>query len=161
MQPLEIRKSILTDHAFLRSMLDDLDQRALRVLEGREEEISSLRDRGTLFHSRFTEHLAFEDRFLEPALRAAGLEGIEHSNQLIEDHREQREVLRYTLSGLRDESRPAQVVAKELRSLVELILDDMALEEMTIIRSAVLGDPDLVSGPGHPDGHSVRTTPHR
>jgi iron-sulfur cluster repair protein YtfE (RIC family) len=157
MKPREIRKYILTDHAFLRSLLDELDQRAFRVLQGREEEISSLRELGISFHSKFAEHLAFEDRFLEPALRAAGLAGVEHSKRLVEDHREQRQVLRYILCGLRDRSRPAQVIAGELRGLVELILDDMAVEETTIIKRALLRDPDRQPGPVHPNSRSAPT----
>lgn len=154
----EIRKYILTDHAFLRHMLDDLDQMAVRVLEGREDELSALRDCGLAFHSKFAEHLTFEDRVLAPALRAAGGAGIEHSKHLADDHREQRGLLAYILSGLRDLSRPAPVVAGELRSLVELILDDMALEEKTIVRSAVLRDPELRPSPLHPSGNSIPTT---
>ena len=158
MKPREIRNYILTDHAFLRGMLDELDQRAFRVLEGREDEISALRDGGLSFHSKFTRHLAFEDCFLAPALRAAGLAGMEHSKRLADDHREQRELLSYILSGLRDQTRPARVIADELRSLVDLVLDDMALEEMTIIKGAVLRDPDLRSSPRHPNSRSTDTT---
>lgn len=158
MKPREIRKHILTDHAFLRDMLDELDQKAFRVLRGREGEIAALRDSGLSFHSKLAEHLAFEDRFLAPALRAAGPAGSEHSKRLADDHREQRELLSYILSGLRDLNRPARVIADELRGLVELILDDMALEEMTIIKGAVLRDPDLRPGPRHPHGRSTSTT---
>ena len=158
MKPREIRKYILADHAFLRGMLDELDQRAFRVLEGREDEISALRDWGLSFLSKFAEHLAFEDRFLAPALRAAGLAGVEHSKHLADDHREQRELLSYILSGLRDRDRPAQVVAEELRGLVELILDDMAHEEMTIIKGSVLRDPDLRPSPRHTSSNSIPTT---
>jgi len=128
-------------------MLDELDQRAFRVLEGRENELSALRDYGLTFLSKFAEHLAFEDRFLAPALRAAGTEGIDHAKYLADDHREQRELLKYILSGLRDRSRPAPVVAGELRGLVELILDDMVMEEMTIIEGAILRNRDLRSRP--------------
>ena len=116
MKPREIRNYILTDHAFLRGVLDEFDQRAFRVLEGREDEISALRDWGLSFHSKFAEHLAFEDCFLAPALRAAGLAGVEHSKHLADDHREQRELLSYILSGLRDQTRPARVVSGSSRA---------------------------------------------
>ena len=142
MRPREIRKQILADHALLRGMLDELDQRAIRVLEGRDDEGPTLRDFGLSFHSRFAEHLAFEDRFLLPALRAAGPSGIEHAKHLTVDHREQRELLSYILAGLEDAGRPEQVVAGDMRGLVELVLHDMALEEKTIIKGAVLRDPD-------------------
>lgn len=149
MRPHEVRHYILTDHDFLRGLLDELDQKAFRILKGREDELSTLRECGLSFLEKFAEHLAFEDRFLTPALRAAGLVGIEHSKHLADDHREQRELLDYILSGLRDRDRPARVIAGELRSLVELILDDMALEEMTIIKAGVLRDPDLGPSPRH------------
>ncbi len=129
MRPREIRRHILADHAFIRGMLDEIDQRAFRVLEGREGELS--------------------------ALRAAGLAGIEHSKRLADEHREQRELLRYILSGLRDQSRPAPVVAGELRSFVELIFDDMAQEEMTIIKGAALRDPSLRPGPRKHSSSSI------
>jgi hemerythrin-like domain-containing protein len=147
MKPREVRKQILADHAFLRGMLDELDQRAIRVLEGRDDEGSTLRDYGLSFHSRFAEHLTFEDRFLVPALRAAGPSGIEHAKNLADEHREQRELLGYILAGLEDLDRPAQVVAGEMRGLVELVLRDMALEEVTIIKGAVLRDPDRRPSP--------------
>jgi hypothetical protein len=148
MKPREIRRRILADHAFLQGMLGELDHRAFCVLEGRDEHGSALRSCGLSFHAKFAEHLAFEDRFLEPALRAAGLAGIEHARRLTEDHREQRELLDYILAGLRDPNRPARVIAGQMRSLVELVLDDMALEERTIIKGAVLRDPHL--GPSPP-----------
>ena len=159
MKPRQIRKHILADHAFLREMLDELDRRAYRVLRGHEDETSALRDSGLSFHAKFVEHLAFEDRFLVPALRAAGGVGIGHSEHVADDHREQRELLAYILSGLRDLSRPARVIAEEMRSLVELILDDMAVEEMTIVKGAVLRDPDLRPSPPRPPGSSTPTGP--
>jgi len=158
MKPREIRRYILTDHTFLRHMLDELDQQAFRVLEGREDELSALRECGLSFHAKFAEHLAFEDRFLAPALRAAGGAGVEHAKHLAEDHREQRELLKYILSGLSDRSRPARVVADELRSLVELILDDIAHEEIGIINGSVLRDPDLRPRPPHTVSNSTPTT---
>ncbi len=147
MKPREIRQRVLADHAFLKGMLAELDHRAFCVLEGRDEDGRALRSCGLSFHARFAEHLAFEDRFLEPALRAGGLAGIEHARRLTEDHREQRELLDYILAGLRDLNRPARVIAGQMRSLVELVLDDMALEERTITKGAVLGDPYLGASP--------------
>lgn len=156
MKPRQIRKRILADHGFLKELLDELDRKAFRVLKGQEDEASALRDLGLSFHSRFAEHLAFEDRYLVPSLRAAGLAGIEHSERLTDEHREQRELLSYILSGLEDRNRPARVVAEQLRSLVELILDDMAHEEMAIVKGAILGDPELRPAPSDP---GVRPTP--
>ena len=155
MKPREIRQYILTDHTVLRQILDQLDRQAIRVLEGREDELPVLRDRGLWFYAKFAEHLAFEDRCLAPMLRDAGFSGLELSTHLEEDHREQRELMRYILSGLRNQTRPAQVVAGELRSLVELILADMADEESTILSATLLRDPALRPSRGRDASHTL------
>ena len=159
MKPREIRRYVLADHAFLRVMLEDLDRRAFRVLRGREDEVAALRDTGLSFHAKFAEHLAFEDLFLLPVLRDGGLGASENSKHMTEDHQEQRELLDYILAGLQDLGRSARVVADQMRSLVELVLDDMALEEMMLERSAVLGDPE--ARPSQSEGGSPSTETDR
>jgi hypothetical protein len=44
------------------------------------------------------------------------------------------------LEKVRDPSRPAAVLADEWRSFVELLLDDMAQEELTILKRELLQD---------------------
>ena len=70
----------------------------------------------------------------------AGPAGRERAEHLDADHREQRELLNYLLDKVRDPSRPAAVLAAEWRSLVELLLDDMAQEELTILERELLED---------------------
>lgn len=133
MRTSQIRNRILADHAYLRDLLGELDRQAHRVLEGALDEAEALRKRGLELHARLGVHLAFEDRWLAPALRSSGLSGQERARQLADDHREQRELLDYILGRLQDPERPSLVVASEMRSLVELLLDDMAYEELTIL----------------------------
>jgi hemerythrin-like domain-containing protein len=128
-----VRIRILSDHGQLRGLLDQLDQQAFRVAQGAGEGAILLRALGLQLLGRFSEHLALEDRFLVPALRRAGPAGRERAEQVGADHREQRELLDYLLDKVRDPSRPAAVLAAEWRSLVELLLDDMAQEELTIL----------------------------
>jgi hemerythrin-like domain-containing protein len=117
-----------------------VDQQAFRVAKGAEEGAGVLRALGLQFLTRFSEHLALEDRFLAPALRRAGPAGRERAERLDADHREQRELLSYLLDKVRDPSRPAAVLADEWRSFVELLLDDMAQEELTILERELLQD---------------------
>jgi hypothetical protein len=117
-----------------------VDQQAFRVAKGADEGVGMLRALGLRFLMQFREHLALEDRFLAHALRRAGRAGRERAEQLDADHREQRELLDYILNGVRDQSRPAAVLAAEWRSLVELLLDDMAQEELTILERGLLKD---------------------
>jgi hypothetical protein len=84
----------------------------------------------------------------------AGPAGRERAEHLDADHREQRELLNYLLDKVRDPSRPAAVLAAEWRSLVELLLDDMAQEELTILEG--VRDPSSIS-----DASEVRETPSR
>lgn len=142
MKPREIRQHILAEHASIRDMLNELEQSASRVLSGHEDESPALRDLGLSFHSKFSKHLAFEDRHLAPVLREAGADGIQQSEHLADDHREQRELLDYILANLRDPGRPARLVADQLQGLVELIRDDMASEETSIVKGAALDDAD-------------------
>jgi len=149
-----VRIRILSDHEYLRGLLNELDQLAFRVAQGAEEGVIMLRALGLRLLRRFSEHLAVEDRFLVPALRRAGPAGRARADQLGADHREQRELLDYLLDKVRDRSRPAAVLAAEWRSLVELLLDDMAQEELTILGE--IRDPSNRSG-----ASSIRETPSR
>lgn len=90
------------------------------------------------------EHIQFEDLLLVPALRAADSWRQERVDRLERDHREQREMLEYTLAGLEDQSRPAVVLARTLLDLVVLIRDDMDDEETNLLDERVLRD-DVVS----------------
>ena len=154
MKASRIRIRILSDHGYLRGLLDELDQQAFRVAHGAEEGVGMLRALGLRLLRRVGEHLAMEDRFLAPALRRAGPAGRERAEQLGADHREQRELLDYLLDKIRDPSRPAAVLAAEWRSFVELLLDDMAQEELTILED--VRDPSSLSG-----ASEVRETPSR
>jgi hemerythrin-like domain-containing protein len=135
-----VRERILSDHESLRGLLDEVDQQALRVGRDVEDGGGRLRALGLQLLRQFSDHLALEDRLLAPALRRAGPTGRELAEQLDADHREQRELLDYLLGKVRDWSRPATVVAADWRNFVELVLDDMAQEEATILERELLED---------------------
>jgi iron-sulfur cluster repair protein YtfE (RIC family) len=140
MRVSRVRKRILSDHEYLRGLVGELDQQVFRVAAGSDEGVGMLRSLGLQLLRQFSEHLAVEDRFLAPALRRAGPAGRERAEQLDADHREQRELLDYLLDKARDQSRPAALLAADWRSFVELLLDDMAQEERTILESELLED---------------------
>jgi hypothetical protein len=140
MRASRLRERILSDHEYLRGLLQEVDREAFRVAQGAEEGIGRLRALGLQLLGRFREHLALEDRVLAPALLRAGPAGRDRAARLGADHREQRELLDYVLDKLRDPSRPGAVLAAEWRSLVELLLDDMAQEELTILERELLAD---------------------
>jgi hemerythrin-like domain-containing protein len=147
MRASHVRRRILVDHEHLRGLLDEVDQRAVRVARGAEEDVGALRALGLQLLRRFREHLALEDHLLAPALRRAGRIGRERAERLDADHREQRELLDYLLEKVRDPSRPAAVLAAEWRSFVELLRDDMAEEELTILERELLEDRAAAKSP--------------
>ena len=140
MRARRVRERILSDHESLRGLLEEVDQQAFQVGRGAEEGVGRLRALGLQLLRQFSEHLALEDRLLAPALRRAGPAGRKRAEQLDADHREQRELLDYLLDKVRDRSRPAAVLATEWGNFVELLLDDMAQEELTILESELLED---------------------
>ena len=140
MSASRVRERVLRDHEYLRVLLDEVDRQAFRASRGAKGGAGMLRALGLHLLKRFSEHLALEDRLLAPALRRAGPAGCERAERLDADHRDQRDLLDYLLDKVSDPSRPAAVLAAEWRSFVELLLDDMAQEELTIVERELLED---------------------
>ena len=140
MKPSEVRQRILADHEALRAELVELEKLARQVLDGERSLLGPLRDRGEALLAKLREHMSWEDAHLTPALRAADAWGEERAGRLAADHREQREMLGEVLAGLRDRSRPAAMVARELAALVAVLRDDMVHEEECLIAERVLRD---------------------
>lgn len=135
MRPSEVRSRVLSDHTALRRDAALVEKLAGEVSEGREGALPALRQQGRQLHGRLCEHMRFEDAHLAPALRQSDAPGEGRAEHLAAAHREQRELLDYLLERLSDGSRPAVVLAGDLRSFAELLRDDMDWEE-----AGLLGD---------------------
>lgn len=140
MQPSEVRRRILDDHRELRTLLLSLETLGRDVLAGARDHVGALRLEGEALHERLLEHMRWEDLYLAPALEDADSWGRERAAALESDHREQRELLQHTLSGLRDPSRPTVALARTMVDLVKLLRDDMREEEQTLLDPRVLRD---------------------
>lgn len=150
MQPGEVRVSVLSDHEELRGRMRRLEEMARAVIEGEKLPWGALRAEGESFFERLAHHMRWEDRYLAPVLRDADSWGEVRCLRLADDHREQREFLEYVLQQLRDEGRPARLVAANLLDLIELLLKDMEEEEAVFLDEQVLRDDviaiDVISG---------------
>jgi len=129
MKAFEVRRRIRNDHERLRAILYSVRTLSRHVLEGDPSHTRSLRVEGETLHEQLIEHMHWEDVYLAPALRLAKTWGRDRAARLEHEHHEQRELLTYTLSGLRDSSRPPLALARNMLDLVELLLADMADEE--------------------------------
>jgi iron-sulfur cluster repair protein YtfE (RIC family) len=129
MRAFEVRRRIRVDHERLRAILYSIRTISRNVLAGDPSFTRSLRVEGETLHEQLLEHMRWEDTYLAPTLRRAQAWGRGRAAQLDRDHREQRELLDYTLTSVRDCSRPPLALARNLIDLVELLLEDMAQEE--------------------------------
>lgn len=135
----QVRRQVLADHAVLRQELNDLESILLDFESGKSESGSRLRERGVRLFDLFAAHLGLEDEVLIAALRRQEA-GRPLAEKLTEEHREQRELLRFLLSRLEDDERPSSLVARELSSFVEVLRIDMAHEEATVLRTDLFPD---------------------
>ena len=140
MKPAEVRRRILADHRKLRAMLDALVPLAQRFERGEDVDAKWLREETLALYETFAAHLRHEESTLEPALRARGAEGVRLADRLAHEHREQRELLGYLTSRLRDSPYPTLLVAREVRNFAEYLQSDMAHEEATLLTAAALPD---------------------
>lgn len=139
MRPSQVRRRVLEDHANLRNLLAELDALARETLSG-EQLLGPLRERAEALLARLAEHMRWEDRYLSQALCEADAWGRERAGVLEREHREQRAFLRDAVERLRDEERPAPMLARELADLVERLRRDMQEEEQDLLDERVLRD---------------------
>jgi hemerythrin-like domain-containing protein len=140
MKPSEVRERILADHEALRRRLAALEEQARRVAAGAVDASPLLRAEGEALLALLGEHLSWEDRYLVPALRAAGTRGVEQVRALSEEHAEQRQILADALASLRDGRRPTLLVARNLLDLAALLREDMDREEQARLDPRLLRD---------------------
>lgn len=128
--PPSLRERILEDHAALRADLEAVAALARRVLEGEADAVAALRRRALRLLERFEAHLELEDRVLVPAVRRREPED---ADWLGREHGEQRVLVEYIVERLRDASRPDLVLGRDLKSLVDVLRDDMEHEERALL----------------------------
>jgi hemerythrin-like domain-containing protein len=140
MKASEVRRQAVAEHDALRVRLSHLDQAARQVLAGERTLLGALRLEGEALLKLLLEHIQWEDAQLGPALRRTDPAGAERAAQLAREHREQRELLEHTLRALQDQTRPTVVLARSLVDLVDLLQQEMAEEEASLLDERVLRD---------------------
>jgi hemerythrin-like domain-containing protein len=142
MRPSEIRLRVLADHEVLRVDLLRLESLAAEGVEpaASQEPLSNLRGEAERFLARLREHMRWEEIYLLPALEQADAWGQERAQRLVDDHREQRELLDLIVTRLRDPERPDAIVARDINNLIGLLREDMCEEEADLLDERVLRD---------------------
>lgn len=132
----EIQTRIRDEHAELRSRLQAVDSLLCQFETGNAQAALALRERGLELYERLGRHVDLEESLLVPALREQGGErGLRSADQLIHEHHEQRELLRYLTGRLAGARLPSLLIARELEAFSECLTMDMAHEETTLLPS--------------------------
>jgi hemerythrin-like domain-containing protein len=142
LRPTEVRRRILEDHGKLRAQLDALVPLAQRFERGDEQQAERLREGALALYETFASHLLHEESTLEPALRARGPEGERLAERLAHEHREQRALLQYLTTRLKEHPQPTLLVAREVHNFAEYLRQDMSHEEATLLSAAALPEGD-------------------
>jgi hypothetical protein len=140
MDPSQVRETILEQHVNLREQLVKLRALAAGSIRDDPKGAAPLREEGLRLLAELASHLDFEDLHLLPALRETDAWGDDRATQLALEHAEQRELFRYILARLHETDRPSLLMARELETLVDALLVDMAEEEKVMLRKDVLRD---------------------
>ena len=121
-------------------MLLSLESLGQQVSAGQTHLVGPLRLEGEALLARLLTHMRWEDIHLRPALLAADAWGEARAERLDRDHREQRALLEDSLSRVRDPSRPARLLARNLLDLIALLRTDMGEEERDLLDERVIRD---------------------
>ena len=138
----EIRSEIAGQHAELKELLGEIETLAKRFEQsaGNTPAVGNqLHNRGLALYEKFGAHLESEQELLEPALRKTGPEGERLAHRLRNEHREQRELLKYLIDRLEQHPEPTILIARELQHFAGFLRLEMAHEEETMLSAAVLG----------------------
>jgi hemerythrin-like domain-containing protein len=128
-----VRARVLREHDLLRTRLGSLVRLCNRAQSGEHALRSQLREAALELYRRFAAHLTFEDERLLPLVKSAGSWGRERARQLEREHAEQRMLLDYLTPRLADVSRPLVLLEADLASFAELLREDMADEESSLL----------------------------
>lgn len=142
--PSEVRRQVLEDHARLRMALSELRSTAQWARTGAPERAQSLRDEAGLLTDLFFRHLEMEEAILVPTLREVDAWGEARAERVLEEHREQRQML---LDLLQDLDRAPERLGRHARYvlwLADAIEADMLHVEASVLSEELLHD-DIVN----------------
>ena len=142
----QIRSEIVAEHVELRGLLPRIESLAQQFEQAPPEAHGlggQLRDAGLALYEKFAAHLDREQELLEPVLRTAGAEGERLARRMEHEHDEQRKLLDYLLTRLREQPTPTIVIARQLQNFTHFLRFEMDHEEQTMLSPEILGDsPD-------------------
>ncbi|MEI7893430.1 MAG: hemerythrin domain-containing protein [Myxococcales bacterium] len=146
LRPSEVRERVLEEHVALRKAMEELQQLVVRAeREGDEPARVELKTECDGLLRTLHRHLDFEDRLLEPTLRAIDAWGPIRADRLRDDHRAQRRELDRLAERLGDPANTAGQCAAMVRTFLEWFARDMEEEERDILHRELLRDDAIAT----------------
>jgi iron-sulfur cluster repair protein YtfE (RIC family) len=134
-----VRAEILAQHQALRRHLQDTARLADRILDGDELAVATMIGAWDALRGDLERHMAFEETVLGPLLATLDPHSPEHAHYLVAEHRRQRQDLGH-LTTLDPEAEDMRFVARAVLAFITELLDDMRIEERTLLGPEVLQD---------------------
>ncbi len=138
MLPSEIREKVLSQHREIEAMLEELRLGASELLQGLET-ADRVKRAATALRGILELHMAFEERYMAPAIREADGFGPERIRHLQDEHEEQRADLDRLVDAIRDAAKP-QDIAAAVHKLVDILKKDIDEEERDYVNEDLLRD---------------------
>jgi CBS domain-containing protein len=142
LRPSDVRERILSEHNVLRSIYAKTEECARRVLDGDATAEAPLRERCRELYGTLLRHIELENAILAPALHETDAFGPVRAEELLREHRRQREVLLDSMDS--SDTRSETELARSVCSLIAELAVDMAHEERALLNPDLLKD-DVMS----------------
>jgi hypothetical protein len=136
----EIRQRVLEDHVALRDAMVTLDRLIRESSTGRPTPSETLVAAARTFVARLADHLDYEDDVLIPALLESTNWGKVNTRDVVRYHSEQHARMARLEPLLRDDEVGLPQFLAALRSVMEMVGEDMAHEERDILVPQMLRD---------------------
>lgn len=136
----EIRQRVLEDHVALREAMEALHGLIRESPAGRPTPSGALLDAARAFVTRLAVHLEYEDDVLIPALLESTNWGKVNTRDVVRYHSEQHARMARLEPLLRDDGVGLPQFLAALRSVMEMVGEDMAHEERDILVPRMLRD---------------------
>lgn len=136
--PGRLRARLIREHQAMRRLMQAIEALLDSAEHEREEAVIELRSRTRDLHTSLRDHLVREEQLLAPVLRESSAFGEAREEELIQDHRAQRQRLASLLADI-DELSNAELVAS-LREWIPTALQDFEREEQQLLTEEALSD---------------------
>ena len=137
MSPRELQRQVLAQHRVIDARLERLEAVAQPIADGERQLRGPLNEQCEQLIREVQEHVAWENRYVPPALRGAR-KGEEWAQRLERDHREQAALLR-EIAELCTRDRAPAMAAARLLEFAEALRAEMRREESLLADAGAHG----------------------